>query len=93
MRTLAKSSCVSWPSVNARAGQILCVPTLDKYKKQSIYFSYKYIDDYVEKLYEHYCYIHEDSFEKNELEIISNVGTYELYDQVQLGIFQQGTLF
>ena len=27
MRTLAKSSCVSWPSVNARAGQILCVPT------------------------------------------------------------------
>ena len=27
MRTLAKSLCVRWPSVNARAGQILCVPT------------------------------------------------------------------
>ena len=27
MRTLAKSLCVSWPSVNARGGQILCVPT------------------------------------------------------------------
>lgn len=27
MRTVAKSLCVSWPSVNARAGQILCVPT------------------------------------------------------------------
>ena len=31
MRTLAKSLCVRWPSVNARAGQILCVPT--KYKE------------------------------------------------------------
>ena len=28
MRTLAKSLCVRWPSVNARAGQILCVPTV-----------------------------------------------------------------
>ena len=28
MRTLAKSLCVRWPSVNARAGQILCVPTI-----------------------------------------------------------------
>ena len=27
MRTVAKSLCVRWPSVNARAGQILCVPT------------------------------------------------------------------
>ena len=27
MRQLAKSLCVKWPSVNARAGQILCVPT------------------------------------------------------------------
>ena len=31
MRTLAKSLCVRWPSVNARAGQILCVPTKSKY--------------------------------------------------------------
>ena len=29
MRTVAKSLCVRWPSVNARAGQILCVPTID----------------------------------------------------------------
>jgi hypothetical protein len=38
MRTLAKSLCVRWPSVNARAGQILCVPTIDKYfhKKRKI---------------------------------------------------------
>ena len=27
MRQLAKSLCVKWPSVNARAGQVLCVPT------------------------------------------------------------------
>ena len=27
MRTLAKSLCVSWPNVNARGGQIGCVPT------------------------------------------------------------------
>ena len=27
MRTLAKSWCVSWPSVNAWDGQIVCVPT------------------------------------------------------------------
>lgn len=27
MRTVAKSLCVKWPSVNARGGQILCVPT------------------------------------------------------------------
>lgn len=71
----------------------LIINELDKYKKQSIYFSYKYIDDYVEKLFEHYCYIREDSFENNNLEIISNVPTYELYDQLQLEIFQQGTLF
>lgn len=29
MRQLAKSLCVKWPSVNARAGQVLCVPTVD----------------------------------------------------------------
>ena len=28
MRTVAKSLCVKWPSVNARGGQILCVPTI-----------------------------------------------------------------
>ena len=33
MRTLAKSLCVRWPSVNARAGQILCVPTKDHIHK------------------------------------------------------------
>ena len=32
MRTLAKSLCVSWPSVNARGGQILCVPTVNMRK-------------------------------------------------------------
>ena len=30
MRQLAKSLCVKWPSVNACAGQILCVPTSEK---------------------------------------------------------------
>ena len=39
MRTVAKSLCVKWPSVNARGGQILCVPTelaqeLENYEKQ-----------------------------------------------------------
>lgn len=36
MRSLAKSLCVSWPSVNALAGQILCVPTLDYDLKERI---------------------------------------------------------
>ena len=34
MRTLAKSLCVRWPSVNARAGQILCVPTTNNDNKE-----------------------------------------------------------
>lgn len=33
MRTVAKSLCVKWPSVNARGGQILCVPTGVLYKE------------------------------------------------------------
>jgi len=36
MRTLAKSLCVRWPSVNARAGQILCVPTIEEAQNKII---------------------------------------------------------
>jgi IS5 family transposase len=36
MRQLAKSLCVKWPSVNAHAGQVLCVPTRDsEYQKKN----------------------------------------------------------
>lgn len=35
---------------------------LEKYKKQYIYFSYEYLDDYVEKLYQHYCYMQEELY-------------------------------
>ena len=31
MRTVVKSLCVRWPSVNAHTGQILCVTTVDCY--------------------------------------------------------------
>ena len=45
MRTLAKSLCVRWPSVNARAGQILCVPTINNQdliiNENTIYIRYK----------------------------------------------------
>lgn len=51
MRTVAKSLCVKWPSVNARAGQVLCVPTIlkeikDLSKKEDYQNAFKLIGKY-----------------------------------------------
>ncbi|WP_323586341.1 hypothetical protein, partial [Aliarcobacter butzleri] len=52
MRQLAKSLCVSWPSVNARGGQILCVPTLKRTLNQVI----SIINDFISKRCDKYLF-------------------------------------
>lgn len=69
---------------------------LDKYKKECIYYSYEYIDLYVEKLYQHYCYIVED-FNNEEIVAVEQKVEIEslpfTYDEVVLNTFATGKLF
>ncbi len=71
----------------------LILNKLDKYKKEYIYFSYEHLDFYVEKLYEHYCYIHEDEMQITEDAPVDNIITTSLYDEVSLHAFSTGKLF
>ncbi len=74
----------------------LILRELNEYKKDYIYFSYEYIDLYVEKLYQHYCYIVEDL---NNEEIVAVEHKEEIsslpfvYDDVVLNTFATGKLF
>lgn len=70
----------------------LILKELDNYKKEYIYFSYEHLDLYVEKLYEHYCYIHEDEME-TETVVAKVESSPHLYDEVMLKAFATGKLF
>jgi hypothetical protein len=58
--------------------------------------SYEYIDLYVEKLYQHYCYIVED-LENEEIVVLDqkeeNKSLAFLYDEIVLNTFASGKLF
>ena len=71
---------------------------LDAYRSNYCYFSYRYIDDYVEKIYEYYCYIKEElkNYYKEEvIETITEkkVSVAPIYEQAQIEAFKKGLLF
>lgn len=55
---------------------------LDNYKKEYSYFSYEFIDDYVEKMFEYWCYINDrEELLKDNTEVVKDISVISELDR------------